>query len=226
MKNFIIRLPSNEFSCQMADACIRQAKQFNVHLNIFNGVNGIEAENIFKNDAIFKFPKFLKHDTAGVKGCAASHYLLWKSCSVQDEPFLILEHDGYFIRALPTDIENQFQDVLKLDSEDPYSNEYSTILDENLNKPLSIVSYDLSWGFKKDKAPYGGYFRGAYSYIIKPDAARRLVSAIKKNGWVPADKQIGEDLLNLQATSQTIARIHPLYNHANIHSLSLTRNLL
>ena len=68
----------------------------------------------------------------------------------------------------------------------------------------------MSWEYKKDKAPYGGYFRGAYSYIIKPIAAKKLINAIYKNGWVPADKQIAENLIKLEATSSTIVRIHPV----------------
>lgn len=225
MKSFLIRLPNNKLSCEVAELCIKQASVFGVKLNIFDGVDGYQAEEIFKRDNIKKYPKFLKHDTAGVKGCAASHYLLWKMCSLQKEPFLILEHDGFFIRKLPSNIENTFTDVLKLDSENPYASDYSLKIEKYKKKEIKIINYDLSWGYKKDKAPYGGYFRGAYSYIIKPMASKKLINAVIKNGWVPADKQIGESLLKLQATSSTIVRIHPGYNYQNINKLSLTRNL-
>ena len=151
--------------------------------------------------------------------------MLWKMCSMQKEPFLILEHDGFVIRKLPLNIEKSFKDVLKLDSENPYAEDYSLKIEQNKHKEIKIINYDLSWGYKKDKAPYGGYFRGAYSYIIKPIAAKKLINAIYKNGWVPADKQIAENLIKLEATSSTIVRIHPGYNHLNINKLSLTRNL-
>lgn len=222
MKSFIIRLPDNEFSCKVANECVTQANKFGLSVELFDGVTGEQADEIYAADSVQKYPKKLKHDTAGVRGCACSHYLLWKQCAKDQEPYLILEQDAYMIRPLP-DVLGLFDDVLKLDSENPFSNEYNTAVEEDHGH--SIVDYDLSWGFKQKAAPYGGYFRGSWAYILMPSAAQKLVQAVKTNGWVPADKQFGIDLLDLKTTASTIFRIHPDYNSENIHDLSLTRNL-
>lgn len=222
MRSFIIRLPDNEFSCEIADAGVKQAKTFGISVELFDGVTGEQATEIYASDAIQKYPKKLKHDTAGVRGCSCSHYLLWKECANSNEPFLILEQDAYMIRPLP-DVIDKFDDVLKLDSCNPFSVDYNQ--DILITRPGEVIDYDLSWGFKPKAAPYGGYFRGAWAYIIKPLAAKKLVTAFRTNGWVPADKQFGIDLLDLKTTTNTIFRIHPRYNSENIQQLSLTRNL-
>lgn len=219
MKSFIIRLKDIEHSCKIAKECVEQAKKFNLKVEYFDGVLGDDADAIFAADGIIKYPKKIKRPTAGVKGCAASHYLLWKKCAADGEPYLILEHDGYMIRPLPT---VEFEDILKLDPHNPFSESYE--FDVDTDQELKILDYK-NQNYKSKKAPYGGYFLGAWAYIIKPSAAKILVEVVKEKGWVPADKQLGSDLLHLETTSSTVFRIHPLYNSKNIESLSLTRNL-
>lgn len=221
MKSFIIRLVDNDWSLTMSDECIKESKKYNLDVQPFDGVNGIEAEVIFQKDNIKKFPRGLKKDTLGVKGCAASHYLLWKTCAEDNMPYLILEHDAFMIRPLPSDVLNKFTDVLKLDSSNPFIASYDN--DVKKDNGNAIVNYNLNWGYKKKTAPYGGYFLGAWAYIIKPHAARILINQMKLNGWVPTDKQFGETVLKLESTASTIFRIHKKYNHSNIHDLSLTR---
>jgi GR25 family glycosyltransferase involved in LPS biosynthesis len=222
MKSYIIRLQDHEFSSCMAQQCVDQAQKFGLTINLFDAVTGDQAQKIFDQDGIHKYPHKLKRNTAGVQGCAGSHYLLWKQCAADQVPYLVLEHDGYMIRPLPNVLE-KFDHVLKLDPMDPFSKSYDqdTVEDHG----TEIRPYDVGWGYKKKAAPYGGYFKGAWSYIIKPQAAERLIQAVRDNGWVPADKQFGQNLLELKTTVSTIFRIHPTYTSANIEQLSLTRNL-
>jgi GR25 family glycosyltransferase involved in LPS biosynthesis len=221
MKSFIIRLKNNELSNITAIECVVQAKKFNLDINFFDALTPDDANKLISDDRLFQYPKKLKHESGGVKGCFASHYSLWKMCSKQSESFLILEHDAYMIRALPANIENVVLDVCKLDSCNPFNEDY----DNNVikNNGDNIIDYDLSWGYKGKNAPYGGYFMGAWSYILKPHAAKIMIDTVHKNGWVPADKQFGENILKLQCTSSTIFRIHSKYNSNNIKELSLTR---
>lgn len=221
MKSYIIRLKDNEWSMLLSNECIAESKKYNLDVLPFDGINGLDADLIFQKDNIIKFPQNLKKDTPGVKGCAASHYLLWKKCVEDNVPYLILEHDAFMIRPLPFDALNRFADVLKLDSANPFAESYNN--DVQIDHGDKIVDYDLSWGYKKKAAPYGGYFRGAWAYIIKPHAAKKIIDQMKISGWVPADKQFGEKILKLESTSSTIFRIHKKYNHSNIHDLSLTR---
>jgi GR25 family glycosyltransferase involved in LPS biosynthesis len=222
MKSFIIRLKNHDFSRTIADQCVAQAKTFGVDVEYFDAVTGDEAQAIFDRDGIHKYPQKLKRNTAGVQGCAGSHYLLWKQCIADNVPYLVLEQDGYMIRSLP-DVLDQFDHVLKLDNNDPFADDYNQQVAQDHSQ--SVIPYNVNWGYKKKAAPYGGYFKGAWAYIIKPVAAEKLVHAFKTNGWVPADKQFGVDILNLHTTASTVFRIHPTYTSDNIEQLSLTRNL-
>jgi len=220
MKSYIIRLKTHAFSSSIAEQCINQARVFGLDINYFDALTGAQAEATFLQDGINKYPQKLKRNTAGVQGCAGSHYVLWKQCMDDNVPYLILEHDAYMIRPLP-DLLDQFEHVLKLDSNDPFSDQYDQQVIQD--KGMSVVPYDTDWGYKKKAAPYGGYFKGAWAYIIKPWAATRLVEAFQTNGWVPADKQFGEKILDLRSTASTIFRIHPMFHSSNILELSLTR---
>lgn len=221
MKSFIIRLKDNPLSSSIALECVAQAKKFNLDVEYFDAFDGNTAGTYLEKEKIFQHPKKLKHSTGGVKGCFASHYFLWNLCNEEQKPFLILEHDAFMVRHLPLSILNKFEDVCKLDSCNPFSADYDQcVLKHNGDE---IGDYDLSWGYKKKAAPYGGYFRGAWAYIIKPHAAKIIINQTKINGWVPADKQFGANILKLQCTNSTIFRIHSKYNYSNIKDLSLTR---
>jgi GR25 family glycosyltransferase involved in LPS biosynthesis len=164
-----------------------------------------------------------KKGRAGVFGCFLSHYYLWKKCVEDDTPFIILEHDGYFIKPLEDDILEQFQDVLKLDDLDPFSSSYENLLNEQSNLPLSIKKYHNSTAKFLEKNQTGNYMRGAYGYIIKPHAAKKIVDWIAVNGFVPADNQIGDAIVDIQVVSPTVVRLHPAY-FKRIGELSLTGN--
>ena len=148
---------------------------------------------------------------------------MWKKCVEDNVPYLILEHDGYFVEPLPDDILDRFADVLKLDELDPFSKEYNLALENEKNKPLTYKKYHNSTAKFLEKNQTGNYMRGAYGYIIKPHAAKKIVEWISINGFVPADNQIGDALVDIQVVSPTIVRLHPAY-HNKISELSLTGN--
>jgi GR25 family glycosyltransferase involved in LPS biosynthesis len=220
MKCRIIRIADHEFSSRIADDCIQQARKFGLDVQPFDALRPEQAQDLFDSLKIKKYPARLKKDHPGVMGCAGSHFSLWQQCVEDGEDYLVLEQDGYMVRPLP---DLQFDEVLKLDSGNPFSDLYDQWVTRSGDQ--MIEDYDLSWGYKKKAAPYGGYFRGAWAYIIRPSAAAKLVDAFKTNGWVPADKQFGQQLLHLQTVRYTVFRIHPAYNSENIEDLSLTRNL-
>jgi len=222
MKSFIIRLKDHEFSAGMAQQCVAQASIYGLEIEYFDAFTGQQAEQVFAQHRVKKYPQKLKRNTSGVQGCAASHYMLWKQCVQENIPYLVLEHDAYMIRPLP-DLLDQFDHVLKLDHNDPFSTEYDQLVAQDHG--TSVIPYSVEWGYKKKSAPYGGYFKGAWAYIIKPQGAQLLTQAVETNGWVPADKQFGINLINLHTTKSTVFRIHPTYNSNNIQHLSLTRNL-
>lgn len=220
MKCRIIRLADHEFSSRISAECIKQAEKFGLDVQPFDALRPQQAQDLFDRLGVKKYPAKLKKDHPGVMGCAASHFSLWQQCVRDGEDYLVLEQDGYMVRPLP---DLDFDQVLKLDSGDPFSADYDHYVAQD--GPQGITDYDLSWGYKRKAAPYGGYFRGAWAYIIRSEAAAKLVDAFRTNGWVPADKQFGVDVLHLQTVKSTVFRIHPEYNSKNIRDLSLTRNL-
>lgn len=222
MKSFIIRLKDNKISEKHALECIEQANTFGIKVKYFDAVNGNDYESHLQKLKIKPRYKF-KKGRAGVYGCFLSHYYLWDMCSKGNDSFLILEHDGYFIRELPGDIEDRFTDVLKLDGHDPFSGRYNAVIESDSNLEFRVEPYINHQSKFLEKNQTGYYLRGAYSYIIKPHAAKKLVDWIANNGFVPADQQIGNAIVDIQVTVPTVARLHPAYFN-NIRKLSLTGN--
>jgi GR25 family glycosyltransferase involved in LPS biosynthesis len=222
MKFKIIRLKDNIISEKYADECINQAKIFGIAIEYFDAINGLEYQSHLEKLKISPRYKF-KKGKAGVYGCFLSHYYLWKKCIEDNIPYTILEHDGYFIRPLPPDILTQFDDVLKLDNFDPWSKSYenSTVGDATNN--IDVVQYHNPKIKFEEKNQTGNYIRGAYGYIIKPHAAKKLIDWISVNGFVPADCQIGNAIVDIKVVIPTIVRLHPDYQ-GNIGNLSLTDN--
>ena len=222
MKNFIIRLKNNPISEKYATECVNQAKTFGIDVDYFDAINGLEYASHLEKLNIHPKYKF-KKGRAGVYGCFLSHYYLWQQCVADNVPYCVLEHDGYFIKPLPVDILNQFTDVLKLDGENPFSKDYDQIINLKNTQPISIQKYNNPDAKFLHKNQTGNYMRGAYGYIIKPHAAKIIVDWISVNGFVPADNQLGDALVDIQVTVPSVVRLHPAYNN-RIRELSLTSN--
>jgi glycosyl transferase family 25 len=222
MKTYIIRLKNNPISEKYAAECVEQAKTLNIHVEYFDAINGLDYQQHLARLKIQPKYKF-KKGRAGVFGCFLSHYYLWKKCADENVPYVILEHDGYFINRLPDNVLEQFQDVLKLDNLDPFSSEYNHCIENQAGSKISINKYNNPTAKFLEKNQTGNYMRGAYGYIIKPHAAKKLIDWISINGFVPADNQIGDALVDIQVISPTVVRLHPAY-FKNISALSLTGN--
>lgn len=225
MKTYIIRLDENEHSCRMAQDCYEQAAKFNLQPEFFKAIHGKDSELHYQKTGVFPKRK-MKKGRLGVLGCFFSHYYLWLECIQTNIPIVILEHDGYIIKPFDETILDEFKDVLKLDRLDPYSKSYNSSLEQEKNLPLQIQKYINLNPKNPEKIGTGNYFKGAYSYIIKPAAAKKLIDHIAEHGHVPADQQIGDWILDTQTTVPTVARLHPFYAiDNNIQKASLTRNL-
>jgi GR25 family glycosyltransferase involved in LPS biosynthesis len=225
MQTRIIRLEGNEHSCEMAKDCYDQAILHGLSPSYFKAINGNDVHLHYQRTGV-RSKRKMKKGRLGVKGCFFSHYYLWQECMVTNTPFVILEHDGYMLKALPKNILDTFEDVLKLDRCDPYSNSYNKILDEEFVNKLTIEKYVNLHNKNPVKIGTGNYFKGAYAYIIKPAGATKLIKHIRQNGHVPADQQIGDWIVDTRTTVPSLARLHPHYAiGSNIKKDSLTRNL-
>lgn len=222
MKSFIIRLNNNLISEKYAAECVKQAKLFGINVEYFDAINGLDYPAHLASLKIVPKYKF-KKGRAGVFGCFLSHYYLWKQCAEENIPYLILEHDGYIVRPLPENILDMFDDVLKLDNYDPYSKSYDSIITSQQELDITVQKYHNDKAKFLEKNQTGNYMRGAYGYIIKPHAANKIINWIQMHGFVPADQQIGDAIVDIKVTIPTIVRLHPDY-HNRIGELSLTGN--
>ena len=114
MRTKIIILKNNELSEQVAKDCIEQAKKFGITVEVFDAINGFDAAGHLELLNIKPLGKF-KKGRVGIVGCFLSHYYLWLDCIKDNVPYLVLEHDGYFVKPLPNNILDLFDDVIKFE---------------------------------------------------------------------------------------------------------------
>jgi GR25 family glycosyltransferase involved in LPS biosynthesis len=223
LKFKIIRLKDNALSERIANESIAQAKLFNIDVELFDAINGLDQAEHLEKLNIKPLGKF-KKGRPGVVGCFLSHYYLWLDCIKDNEPYLILEHDGYFIKPLPNNILDLFDDVMKLDSGNPYKDFYEQWLTDHANDiPSTWVIEDRDGGGGNHETGAGWNTIGAYAYIIKPTAAEKIVAWIKEHGFLPVDHLIGTRIVTISHYAPTIARLHPFYAiEGNIKAMSMT----
>jgi len=204
MKAKIITLKGNELSERIAKESIKQAALMNVSVEYFEAINGFYSEQHVIDLGYRRAGKM----RPGALGCALSHIYLWKQCVEDNEPYLILEHDGYIIEPLPDNVLDLFNNVLKLDSCNPYSAEYEQEIERKSTEQLEILNLPED---HKMLGSAGQYSRGAYAYIIKPHAAEKMLEHISINGIIKADHQLGNAVCKIKTVNKTIARLHPYY---------------
>ena len=152
---------------------------------------------------------------------------MWLDCIKDNVPYLILEHDGYFVKPLPENILDLFEDIIKLDSGNPYNNSYEQWLAEHENdNPSTWTIDDHEGGGGNHETGAGWNTRGAYAYIIKPHAAEKIVAWVKEHGFLPTDHLLGTKVITITHYKPTITRLHPYYAiDGNIKKMSTTMNL-
>jgi len=208
LNGYIIRLAGVKLSEDLARDCIEAGEKHGVQIEPFAGINGHVADPILESLELKPFKVKSKASKPGVKGCFLSHYFLWKKCVTLNHPIAIFEHDGLLMRDVPKNILDRFDDVLNLDPYDQFSNNY----EQHIKLDSLLVIQEYNNPKCKPNTLHGEYLRGAYAYIIKPHAAQNLIDSCHKHGYLPADHQIGKNLVKIQTTFPNLARLHPHYS--------------
>jgi GR25 family glycosyltransferase involved in LPS biosynthesis len=226
IKTRIIVLKNNKLSETNARDCIEQAAKFGISAEVFDAINGFDAARHLELLNIRPLGKF-KKGRVGIVGCLLSHYYLWLDCIKDNVPYLILEHDGYFVKPLPENILDSFDDIIKLDAGNPYSGSYDQWLTEHENdNPSTWTINDCEGGGGTRETRARWSTRGTWAYIIKPHAAEKIVAWVKQNGFLPSDHLLGTKVITITHHKPTIVRIHPYYAvDGNIKKMSTTMNL-
>lgn len=114
--------------------------------------------------------------------CALSHYHLWQECSINNEPYLVLEHDAFFQQAINFDINDLNFDIVGINNPLGCTRKsreyYQTII--NSEKPYLLTPW-----IDKITVPQG--LAGNSAYIIKPSGAKQLLALIEEHGLWPND---------------------------------------
>jgi GR25 family glycosyltransferase involved in LPS biosynthesis len=201
--------------------CIDSGKQFDINVIAFPGIYSKiheikDSYNLHVNPiGLTKIPR----ENNGVLGCFLSHFLLWKKCVELDNPIGILEYDAIFIKPIPSNILDCFDDYLNLDyTRHLYLNlnnqgdEYLKYIDiEKSNNLLIKTLEETNKNLNKNSLKYinNNHIKGAFGYILKPSGAKKLIDSTMKYGILPADIQINLFYCDIKYTSPSIVMLNP-----------------
>jgi GR25 family glycosyltransferase involved in LPS biosynthesis len=110
------------------------------------------------------------------------------------------------------------------------------------NCPVGIFEHDIEFigpppqqdfehvlkleGFlKKKPRPAGEWYEGARAYLITPTAAQKLIEWVNTNGALPADVNIGMNIVNITLSEILCVQQHALYGKSDKRANSFTWNL-
>lgn len=111
-----------------------------------------------------------------------------------------------------------------------------------LNEPIGIFEHDIKFlgpmpdiqvtgvfkleGFHKKKPrPAGEWYEGARAYIIHPDAAAQLVNWVETHGALPADVNVGLDIVDIVLDDTNCVEQHEPSTKLSKRENSFTWNL-
>lgn len=223
IKSFVIVLQESEHSCKVGKETIEAANKFGIYPEVHNGVLGFNSPEVFRKYGITRFLTRDIIDQPGHQGCFLSHFEVWMKCAKLNEPVIVLEHDGVFIRQLPEDILDRFDGVLKLDPYDVYDgvDAYVKKVEDSLNTPVDVWHQPA----RNTWHGVGEFIWGGYGYIIKPNAAVALIDFARRIGAAPTDVHIGRNLVDIKATTVPVVKMHKFYDDTHIRGSSSTSKL-
>lgn len=113
---------------------------------------------------------------------------------------------------------------------------------KDLDQPIGIFEHDVEFlgpcpavtftdvykleGFlKKKPRPAGEWFEGARAYLLNPSGARALINWVSQHGALPADVNIGLDVVDIKLDSTDCIQQHALYGKIHKRQNSFTWNL-
>jgi GR25 family glycosyltransferase involved in LPS biosynthesis len=217
MKSFHIILKNHKLGEELGYKNIDIAKRFGIDAKIFDGVPGDNCKHIFKEHKIIN--GFRGISGIGQRGCFLSHFLLWQKCIELNSTIAILEHDGVFLRPLPADIEDNFEDICRLEAFRHWDADYET------QTELSLANKVM---FERPPTEFcnpitGKFYVGYYGYLIKPSGAEKLIKHAKAIGAIPVDMFVGTNIVDIVSVTASIIRLDPVYI-GKVTELSTTYN--
>lgn len=217
MKSYAITLKGNKISEQGFDALWLSSKKLGNDFNIekFEATDHIKVgEEMSRWDLFWNYPwegKVTDLATGLIKSAyptvvktkrmaaAVSHFRLWTECFEKKEPLLILEHDAIFRKKLDYQLllDSKY-DIIGINEPrgaTRKSAEFHRLIQKNKNEIQPVPSID------DYNIPQG--IAGNSAYIIKPEAAEKLISLCFNHGLWPNDAIMCKQLVDNLGVSRT-----------------------
>ena len=213
MKAFVITLDGNAYSERKAARCIETAGDFGLEVKRFPAVGPERAQAVMQAHGL-KWT-WAKGNTApdvcplsGLKqhpygklaskiGCSMSHYLLWLYC-MERGPLLILEHDAVFLRELP---EVEHRGICQINDPRGATPKGAWWSDHMNSRGSGVWPKTVVFN---DGRPDG--LAGNSAYLLKPEAAAKLVQAFHDYGVWPNDATMCRQLFELDELYPFVTR--------------------
>ena len=101
---------------------------------------------------------------------------------------------------------------------------------EFLKSPLTNFEFNELLrleGFEKQKPKVAGdWYEGTRGYLIKPAAAIKLIQWVQQNGCLPADVNLGSNIINIELDNNSLVRDRTVHvDRMSRHTNSFTWNL-
>lgn len=162
MKAYVITIMNNEKSVQSAERCIKSAAKFGVEVEKFKAITPADDPKTMMMQRQINPENFdeIYSRTPNCMAAFLSHFTLWEKCALDNETYLIFEHDAIMTGFLPPN--PQFMYCM------------------TIGKP-SYGNYNTPMGFGVNPLTQKDYFGGAHSYMLKPNGAWSLIEGAQRN---------------------------------------------
>ena len=212
MQSFHIVLKGHELGETLGAKNIKIAQSFGLNASLHPGVSGDTCMSLYKKYNINSFlHKGMRNP--GQRGCFLAHFQLWQKCLELDQPIVICEHDGVFLRSLPNNILD-FNHVLRLDSFKHWQEDYEDNIKTSTNSKVQITTLPTE---------FITHYVGYYGYVIKPEGALTLINHAQQVGVMPVDQFIDNRIVDIKSVTASIVRLDETYNGKGA-TLSTTYN--
>ena len=172
----------NDFKIDIFDATIPEHVDQQMELYDLKWNWPWEQLQLDVQSGLMKQPYLTAHRKKRI-ACFLSHYRLWKSCVIENQPLLVFEHDVVFTSKVPVDIlEKSKYSVIGLN--DPRratrkSDMYHDAVQSGAGSVCPCPKIDV------DNVAQG--LAGNSAYYIKPQGAQKLLDLVDEYGAWPND---------------------------------------
>lgn len=195
MKGYIIYLPEYETSCELAKQALESGQKYRWDLELYPGVDG---------------QKFV-WDQTKIK----INQISAKCSNMMTKPGVqgcFMSHWNLWNLCADSNTTiGIFEHDIKFTGPRPKI---------DFNHLLKLEGFSL-----KKPRPAGEWYEGARAYILTPEGARLLIEWVNNNGALPADVNIGLDILDITLDTTNCIEQHELEGKTNKREQSFTWNL-